>query len=57
MAIATTQSAEQDLRELTTNEIESVSGGFFPLLVLAFAVGFDIGFITTMALAPTGLEG
>ena len=38
------------------NEIDSVDGGFLPLLIMAFAVGFDIGFITTMALAPTGLE-
>ena len=44
--------AEQGQRELTVSEIDEVSGGFFPLLVMAFAVGFDIGFCATMALKP-----
>jgi hypothetical protein len=42
--------AEQGIRELTIGEFDDVSGGIFPVLVMAFAVGFDIGFITTMAL-------
>ena len=57
MTTATMDIAQQDVRELTMNEVDDVSGGFFPILMLAFCVGFDIGFITTMALAPTGLEG
>jgi hypothetical protein len=50
MTPGNTQMAEQGMRELTMGEVEDVSGGIFPLLVMAFAVGFDIGFITTMAL-------
>jgi lactobin A/cerein 7B family class IIb bacteriocin len=50
------QSAEQGLRELTANEVDDVSGGFFPILCLAFAVGFDIGFIATYGFGSTGLE-
>ena len=56
MIASNIQAASGDLRELTMNEIDAVDGGFLPLLIMAFAVGFDIGFITTMALAPTGLE-
>jgi lactobin A/cerein 7B family class IIb bacteriocin len=41
--------ADQDPRELTADELDNVSGGFFPLAVMAFAVGFDIGFIGVMA--------
>jgi hypothetical protein len=56
MTTATMDVAQQDVRELTMNEVDDVSGAFFPILIMAFAIGFDIGFITTMALAPTGLE-
>jgi hypothetical protein len=52
MTTATMDVAQQDVRELTMSEVDDVSGGFFPLFVLAFAIGFDIGFITTMALRP-----
>jgi lactobin A/cerein 7B family class IIb bacteriocin len=37
------------IRPLQDDEVNSVSGGFFPLLVMAFAVGFDAGFIGVMA--------
>jgi hypothetical protein len=50
MTPGNTELAEQGLREMTTAEIDGVSGGIFPFLVMAFAVGFDIGFCTTMAL-------
>jgi hypothetical protein len=56
MIASNIQAVDGDLRELSVNEIDAVDGGFLPLLIMAFAVGFDIGFITTMALAPTGLE-
>jgi len=48
--------AKHDLRELTTSEIDGVSGGIFPLLVLAFAVGFDAGFIGVCAFGPTAMD-
>jgi lactobin A/cerein 7B family class IIb bacteriocin len=37
------------IRPLQEDELNAVSGGFFPLLVMAFAVGFDAGFIGVMA--------
>jgi hypothetical protein len=46
-----TEMAEQDLRELATGEIDEVSGGH-PALILAFAVGFDLGFIGVCAFGP-----
>jgi len=50
------ETADPGLRELSLNEIDNVSGGFLPVLILAFAVGFDIGFCTTMALKPIHLN-
>jgi hypothetical protein len=35
---ASTEIAEQGLRELTTDETDAVSGGFFPLAIMAFAI-------------------
>src|SRR5262245_14418866 len=52
MTNGTMDIAQQDVRELTMSEVDDVSGAFFPLLIMAFAIGFDIGFITTMALKP-----
>jgi lactobin A/cerein 7B family class IIb bacteriocin len=49
MTTSNTEVAEHGLRELTTGELDEVSGGLFPLLVMAFAVGFDAGFIGVMA--------
>jgi hypothetical protein len=43
------ESAPQ-IRPLQDDEINAVSGGFFPLFVMAFAIGFDAGFIGVMAL-------
>jgi hypothetical protein len=43
------QSESLQIRPLQEDEVNAVSGGFFPLLVLAFAVGFDAGFIGVMA--------
>jgi hypothetical protein len=37
------------IRPLQDDEVNTVSGGFFPLLILAFAVGFDAGLIGVMA--------
>ena len=37
------------IRPLQEDELNAVSGGLFPLLVMAFAVGFDAGFIGVMA--------
>ena len=56
MTPSITETAEQGVRELTMNEVDNVSGGFFPLLVMAFAVGFDIGFIASYGFGSTGLE-
>jgi hypothetical protein len=50
MDTAIIETAERDQRELTMDELDEVSGGLFPLFVMAFAVGFDAGFITVMAL-------
>jgi len=52
MTISNAEMSEPDLRELATDEIDAVSGGFLPL-ILAFAVGFDIGFIGVCAFGPT----
>jgi len=49
MTASNTEMREHGLRELTMGELDQVSGGLFPLLVLAFAVGFDAGFIGVMA--------
>jgi len=51
-----TETADHGLRELSMNEIDNVSGGFLPALILAFSVGFDIGFCATMALKPIHLN-
>ena len=56
MIASNAKTADSDLRELSTSEIDGVSGAFFPLLVLAFAVGFDIGFIASYGFGSTGLE-
>ena len=52
----TMEVAETELRELSIDEIEGASGGLLPALVLAFAVGFDIGFIGMCAFGPTGFK-
>ena len=49
MNSSNTEIAELGLRELTAHETDAVSGGFLPLAIMAFAVGFDIGFISVMA--------
>jgi lactobin A/cerein 7B family class IIb bacteriocin len=50
MTTSNMEAAEHGVRELTAREIDEVNGGIFPILVMAFAVGFDIGFCTTMYL-------
>jgi hypothetical protein len=40
---------EDGVRELTIDETDAVSGGFLPLAIMAFAIGFDAGFIGVMA--------
>ena len=52
-----TEAVETGVRELTAQELEGASGGLLPALVLAFAVGFDIGFIGMCAFGPTGFKG
>jgi hypothetical protein len=37
------------IRALQDDEVNAVSGGFLPLLVMAFAVGFDASFIGVTA--------
>jgi lactobin A/cerein 7B family class IIb bacteriocin len=49
MNSSNTEIAELSLRELTADETEAVSGGFLPLAIMAFAIGFDAGFIGVMA--------
>ena len=49
MTSSTTETTEYDVRELTIDEADAVSGGFLPLAILAFAIGFDAGFIGVMA--------
>ena len=56
MATSNTQMADYGVRELAPAEIDTVSGGIFPLLVLAFAVGFDAGFIGVCAFGPTKMD-
>jgi lactobin A/cerein 7B family class IIb bacteriocin len=51
-----TDTASQDVRELTASEVDNVSGGLFPLIVLALAFGFDAGFIIGYGFGKTGLE-
>ena len=57
MTINDTETLETSVRELSADELESASGGLLPALVLAFAVGFDIGFIGMCAFGPTGFKG
>jgi len=45
-----TKTADNDLRELSVNEIDAVSGGVLPILLAAFFIGFDVGLWTTLAI-------
>ena len=47
--------SNSELRELTTGEMDAVSGGF-PLGpgIVIFAIGFAIGFTVTNAVMPLG---
>jgi hypothetical protein len=57
MTTHNTDVANADQRELTIDELDNASAGLLPALVLAFAVGFDIGFIGMCAFGPTGFKG
>ena len=46
-------SSNNQLRELTTGEIDVVAGGH-PAIILAFPIGFALGFIGVCAFGPTG---
>ena len=49
MDSSNTEIAQLGLRELTADETNAVTGGFLPLAIMAFAIGFDAGFIGVMA--------
>jgi hypothetical protein len=49
MTTSNTEMTEHGLRELTADEMDAVSAGFLPLAIMAFAIGFDAGFIGVMA--------
>ena len=57
MTTLNTDVANAESQELSIEELDGTSAGLLPALVLAFAVGFDIGFIGMCAFGPTGFKG
>jgi len=57
MTTLNTDVANAESQELSIEELDGASAGLLPALVLAFAVGFDIGFIGMCAFGPTGFKG